>query len=177
MRNRPDHREASPYYFKYIDAVADDDVISVLKKQLQYASEALATISEEDSQRRYAAGKWSVKQVLSHVNDAERVFAFRAFWFARGFDSALPSFDQDASAAMFSADAISWKAHLEEFLAIRRSTLSLFAHLPPDQWSRSGIASDATFTVRALAFIIAGHFEHHVRALGHSYNMAAVKSR
>src|SRR5579863_9258072 len=95
MPGRPQNSEAAPYYFTYINRVTDDDVRSALSNQLEEMLRWCSTISDEKSLYRYAPDKWSIRQVLNHVTDAERVFASRAVWFARGFDSALPSFDQN----------------------------------------------------------------------------------
>ena len=95
----PERHEASPYYFSYIDRVASGDVAGSLATQLAEATELWSSIGEEKSLHRYAPGKWSIRQLLNHVNDAKRVFVSRALWFGRGFDSALPSFDQDVAAA------------------------------------------------------------------------------
>lgn len=107
--------------------------------------------------------------MLNHVNDTERVFVLRALWFARGLDSALPSFDEKACATAAGADAFSWASHVEEFRAIRSATLAFFRHLPPEVWSRTGVASGNPFTVRALAYIVAGHLAHHVAVLRDRY--------
>jgi len=169
MMGRPERAEAAPYYFRYIDRIAGDDVVGVLQAQLQEISALLAGISEERSLHRYAPEKWSVRQVLSHVNDTERVFVSRAFWFARRFDSPLPSFDQDFSAAAARADEVSWASHVEEFRVIRLATLAFFRNLPAEAWSRSGIASGNPFSVNALAYIIAGHTSHHAAILQERY--------
>jgi hypothetical protein len=116
-----------------------------------------------------APGKWSIRQLLNHVTDTERAFAFRALWFARGFSTPLPSYDQDIAAANAGAEAIPWATHLEEFRHIRLSTISLFQNMPSEAWMRAGIASDNFFTVRALAFIIAGHLAHHSAILRERY--------
>ena len=126
-------------------------------------------ISDERSRHRYAPDKWSIREVLGHINDTERLFAFRAFWFARGLPEPLPSFDQDIAAAHAGADDRSWSAHIDEFRSVRAATLALFQHLPPDAWTRRGVASDMPFTVRALAFIAAGHVAHHARLLRERY--------
>lgn len=97
------------------------------------------------------------------------MFLFRAFWFARGFDSPLPSFDEKISAGAARADEISWARHVEEFRAARLATLTFFRNLPADTWMRSGIASDNPFTVRAAAYIVAGHAAHHVAILQERY--------
>ena len=164
----PDRSEAAAYYFTYIDQV-DGDAMAVLRSQLEQSAGWLAGISEEQSRYRYAAEKWSIRQVLNHVTDSERAFAFRVLWFARGFDAPLPGYDQNTAAAGAGADGVLWAAHLEEFRWVRRATLSLLDNLPADAWERSGIASDNRFTVRALAYIIAGHFAHHARILRERY--------
>ena len=107
--------------------------------------------------------------MLNHITDTERAFAFRALWFARGFQAPLPSYDQNIAAAGAEADNVSWSAHVEEFRRVRLSTISLFRNLPAEAWTRSGIASDNPFTVRALAYIIAGHVAHHVAVLRERY--------
>jgi hypothetical protein len=126
-------------------------------------------ITEERSLHRYDAGKWSMREVLSHINDCERLFVFRAFWFARGFDSPLPSFDQNEAIRRAGADGRPWSSHVDEFRAVRAATLSFFRTLPAEAWSRRGIASDNPFSVRALAYIAAGHVFHHVRILRERY--------
>ena len=117
----------------------------------------------------YAPDKWSIRQVLNHVTDTERAFAFRALSFARGLESPLPSYDQNIAASGAEADQVSWAAHVEEFRRVRLSTISLFRNMPSQAWARSGIASDNHFTVRALAYIIPGHFAHHVSVLRQRY--------
>jgi len=107
--------------------------------------------------------------VLNHVTDTERAFAFRALWFARGFEAPLPGFDQDVAATGAEADSVSWAAHIEDFRRVRLSTISLFSNMPADGWKRGGIASDNFVTVRALAWIIAGHLEHHSAILRERY--------
>ncbi len=169
MIGRPEPSEAAPYYFTYIDQVEGADAGAALESQLEQAAGLLAGISEEQSLHRYAPEKWSIRQVLSHVSDTERSFAFRALWFARGFDSPLPSYDQNIAAAGAEADRVSWAAHREEFQRVRLASISLVANLPPEAWMRSGIASDKRFTVRALAFLMAGHCAHHLRILRERY--------
>lgn len=167
---RPAPSEAAEYYFTYINQVEGDDVLSTLRSQLTESGALLESINEERSQYRPAADKWSIRQVLSHINDAERLFAFRAFWFARGLGAELPSFDQEIAARHADAESRAWSHHLEEFRAVRAGTLALFEQLPPDAWSRSGTASGMQFSVRALAFITAGHFAHHMRILRERYS-------
>ncbi|HEX3880550.1 MAG TPA: DinB family protein [Bryobacteraceae bacterium] len=169
MLGRPERDEAAPYYFSYIDQVSGDDVVALLEQQSDELGMWCAAISEERSLHRYALDKWSIRQVLNHVTDTERSFAFRAFWFARGFDGALPNFDQTICATAAEADSVKWGQHVLEFRAVRLSTVALFKHLPAAAWWRSGIASDNHFTVRSLAYIIAGHAQHHLTILKERY--------
>ena len=166
---RPDRGEAAEYYFKYIDRVGDGHILDTLERQGHEAAAELERISEERSQHRYAAGKWSIREVLGHVNDTERLFVFRAFWFARGFDTPLPSFEQDVAAAASGADSRPWASLVDEFRSVRGATVSLFRTLPPDAWTRRGVASGNPVTVKALAFITAGHVAHHVAVLRERY--------
>jgi hypothetical protein len=165
----PDRTEAADYYFTYIDQVGEGDIREVLESQAQETLGVLGRISEEQSVHRYAPDKWSIRQVMSHVNDTERAFVFRALWFARGFDTALPSFDQNIAIAGADADARSWRSHVDEFQAIRGATLAFFQNLPVGAWPRRGIASGNSFTVNALAYITAGHVTHHMRILQERY--------
>jgi len=169
MIGRPGPEEAIPYYFKYIDRIQTEDVVGKLESQLDEALALFRGVSEEKSLERYGQDKWSVRQVLNHVNDCERLFVFRAMWFARGFDSDLPSFDQEVAAAGVPSDGVPWAGHVEEFRGIRQSTVSFFRNLPPEAWMRSGIASGNRFTVRALAYIAAGHLAHHSAVLREKY--------
>ena len=169
MVGRPESSEAAPYYFTYIDQVRDADIVRTLESQLDKALALFRRISKEKSLFRYAQDKWSVRQVLNHISDTERVLAFRAFWFARGFASPLPDFDQGIAATGARADDISWASHVEEFRRVRLATLAFFQNLPAEAWMRTGVASGNPFTVRALAFIAAGHFEHHVAILRERY--------
>ncbi len=165
----PDTTEAAEYYFTYIDQVGGGDIRQILEVQAGETFGVLRDISEERSRHRYAPDKWSIKQVLSHVNDTERAFVFRALWFARGFDSPLPSFDQNIAIAGAGAEARSWNSHVVEFEAVRAATLTFFQNLPAEAWLRRGVASGNTFTVRALAYITAGHVTHHMRILRERY--------
>lgn len=169
MMGLPGRDEAAPYYFMYIDRIRSEDIIGLLETQLEETLALFDTIGEERSLHRYAADKWSIRQVLNHVSDCERVFLSRAFWFARGFETPLPSFDQDPAAVAARADEFSWSSHVAEFRAVRSATLSFFQNLPAEAWLRRGVASDNPFTVRALAYIIAGHAAHHVAILQERY--------
>ncbi len=166
---RPDKTEAAAYYFTYIDKVQSEDILPFLVEQLETAGSLLGSVDEEKSLFRYAPGKWSIRELLNHVNDTERVFAMRALWFARGFETPLASFDQEIAVAHSNAGAISWPTQVEEFRRVRLASISLFENLSAEAWMRSGIASDNKVTVRALAYIIAGHVEHHLGILRERY--------
>jgi hypothetical protein len=166
---RPERGEAADDYFTYIDRVGSEDPVGALERQLEDAMATLGGISEEASLHRYAPGKWSLRQVLSHVNDTERVFAYRALWFARGFDSPLPGFEQDVAVAKAGADQVAWEAHVRELREVRQSSISLFRNLPPEAWGRRGVASGSPVTVRALAYIVVGHADHHIAVVRERY--------
>jgi hypothetical protein len=166
---RPEPGEFAPYYATYVDQVPSGDIREVLAAQAVDLLPLLEGISEEQSTGRYAPDKWTIRQVLSHVNDTERVFTMRALWFARALAEPMPSFDQNVAIAGAAADDRTWASHLEEFKAIRASSLALFNGLPEDAWSRQGIASGHAVTVRALAFLTAGHAAHHARILRERY--------
>jgi hypothetical protein len=169
MLGRPEPNEAASYYSTYIDRVGSDDVLDVLATQLDEAGAFLSGISEEQSLHRYAPGKWSIRELLGHINDTERVFTFRALWFARGFQDPLASYEQEIAVAAAESDEVPWASHVAEFRAIRSATLSFYRNLPSEAWLRSGIASDNPVTVRALAYIVAGHLSHHLAILRERY--------
>ncbi|HEX6719128.1 MAG TPA: DinB family protein [Pyrinomonadaceae bacterium] len=166
---RPQSTEAAPYYFRYIDLVTSEDIVPTMQGQMDETLEFLGAISEEQSLHSYAPGKWTIREVLNHVNDGERVFVDRAWWFARGFQDPLPSFDQEVAVQYAQAKNTSWNELVDEFKNVRLATISFFKSLPEQAWSRTGVASDNPFTVRALAYIIAGHVTHHTRVLQEKY--------
>ena len=166
---RPQTTEAADYYFKYIDLITSDDIVPALESQMGETLQFLSGISEEQSLHSYAPGKWTIRELLNHMNDGERLFSGRAFWFARGFTDPLPSFEQDVAVLMAQANNTSWAELVEEFKHLRLSTIALFKNLPEEAWSRSGVASDNPVTVRACAYIIAGHVAHHLGVLREKY--------
>ncbi len=169
MTGRPESSEAAPHYFTYINQVIGDDPVAEIEVQLDEVLQLCASVTEEKSLHRYAADKWTIRQVLNHVTDTERAFAFRAMWFARGFALPLPDYDQDIAAAGSGADKITWADHVEEFRHVRLATIALFRNLPAEAWMRTGIASNNRFTVRAMAFITPGHVAHHLKILRERY--------
>ncbi len=174
MIGRPERDEAAPYYFTYIDRITSNggDILGVLEGQAENTTSFLRGISEEKSLYRYAPGKWSIRQMWNHVNDAERVFVSRALWFARGFETPLPSFEQEIAVGAAGADAVEWVRHVDEFRQIRMATIAFFRNLPAEAWQRRGTASGNVFTVRALAYIVAGHAVHHMAILQERYLQA-----
>lgn len=166
---RPASNEAASYYFTYINRIQSDDILAALENQLGETAGFLSEISEEKSLYRYAPDKWSLRELLNHVNDTERLFVFRALWFARGFKEPLPSFDQNIAVDNSGAEAVAWRDMVAEFRSNRESSVSLFRSLPGEAWDRAGIASDNPFTVRALAYIVAGHVAHHVDVIRRLY--------
>lgn len=165
----PDRTEAAEYYFRYIDLVPAGDICDQLVAQGKETLALLRGIDAERSLFRYAPDKWSIREVVNHLNDTERLFVFRAFWFARGFDSPLPSFDQQVAAASAAADERTWISLVEEFAAVRAASVTFFQTLREEAWTRRGIASGNPFSVRALAFLSAGHVTHHIAILRERY--------
>jgi hypothetical protein len=172
MRTRPDRTEAAAYYFTYIDQVPDGDICDQLVAQVADVRRFASGVSEPQSLHRYAPGKWSIRDVMNHLSDCERLFVSRAFWFARGFTSPLPSFDQEVSVSNALADNRNWADIVGEFEAVRAGTSAFFHSLPAEAWPRRGIASDNPFTVRALAYMCVGHVIHHTKILRERYLQA-----
>jgi hypothetical protein len=169
MIGRPQEGEAAPRFFKYIAQVTGNDILAIIESQLAESQRFFSGITEDKSPYRYAPEKWSIRQVLNHVTDTERAFAFRSLWFARSFDTPLLSYDQNVAASGAEADSVPWAAHVEEFRCVRLATISLFRNMPSKAWMRTGIAGGASFTVRALAYVIAGHLTHHIAVLRERY--------
>jgi hypothetical protein len=177
MMRRPERSEFADYYSTYVDKVPDGDIRQILETQAVDVPALLEAIPAAQADYRYAADKWSMREVLAHLNDCERLFVFRAFWFARGFSGPLPSFDQNVAMSTAAAGQRSWAHHIDEFRAVRASTLALFRTLPVDAWDRRGVASDNPVTVRALAYITAGHVSHHISLLSERYLSQVSRAR
>ncbi|MGE5353156.1 MAG: DinB family protein [Acidobacteriota bacterium] len=166
---RPDSTEYAPYYEQYISAVPEGDLIHILEEQLETSSTLFKSLSDAQAITSYQQGKWTIKQVLRHIIDAERIFTFRALCFARGEHQELPGFDQDEYVRQSDCNEYPWHDLVEEFQHVRRSTISLFRSLPPDAWYKRGVASKFEVTVRALAYITAGHERHHTDVIRTRY--------
>jgi hypothetical protein len=169
MITAPERTEAAEYYFKYIDQVPPGDICALFDVQGTETQALLAGIPEQKSLHRYAPDKWSIRDVVNHLSDTERLFTFRAFWFARGFESPLPSFDEVPAASAASADTRPWAELIGEYSAVRAATSAFFRSLPTEAWGRRGIASGNPFTVRAIAYIAVGHVSHHLKLLRERY--------
>jgi hypothetical protein len=166
---KPEQSEFLPYYGRYIDLVPSGDVLATLAKQIGETQALLRGLPASIATHRYAEGKWSVNEVVGHVADAERIFAARALRFARNDTTPLPSFDQNDYVANSTFNDYSLSELLLELASVRQSTVYLFGHIDEAAWMRRGIASDAEVSVRALAYIIAGHELHHRQILRTKY--------
>lgn len=169
---RPAGDEASAFQFGYINQVVGEDVLATLASQLPALEACFGSYTEATSLFRYAPDKWTVRQSLNHITDTERIFTFRALWIARGLKPPLPSFEQETAAAGAEADTIAYADLREEFHRVRTATLSLFQNMPSAGWSRAGIAGDHRVTTRALAFMTAGHLEHHLKIMRERYSVS-----
>jgi len=166
---RPERGEYAPFYETYISKVQGSDVLATLDDQRRQMLLLLCGRAESDGDIRYAPGKWSVKEVLGHVCDAERIFSYRALCIARGDSTSLPGYDENAYVANAPFSRHPLTDLIEDFIAVRRSTLSLFRNFEDDAWMHRGKANNYEVTVRALAYIIAGHELHHRLALQEKY--------
>ena len=159
--NRPEATEYADYYANYISKVPGSDVLSVLESQRLQMLQLFAGRSERDGSFRYAPGKWSVKEVLGHITDTERIFTYRALRIARGDQTPLPGFEQDDFVKNGAFGERTLASLAEEFGLVRSASVALFRSFPEEAWSRRGVASQKEVTARALAFITAGHQMHH----------------
>lgn len=159
---RPLPTDYAPYYEKYVSRVPEEDVLPLFASEIAATLRVLAGVSAEDELKLHAPYTWTVRQVVGHLIDAERVFAYRALWFARGEVSPLPGFDEGP----FTANAPHARVPLPELAAeyrdLRAANARFFAHLDPAAWDRRGVASLGDVTVRALAYMIVGHERHHM---------------
>jgi hypothetical protein len=166
---RPPANEYFEYYERYISLVPDGDIIETLRAQFDKTTAYLSALSEEQGAFRYAPGKWSVKEALGHLIDTERIFAYRALRIARNDRTPIEGFEQDDYVRFGSFDACTLASLIAEFAAVRKSTELLFAHLADEAWARMGVAYDHEVSVRALAYIAAGHELHHLAVLRAKY--------
>lgn len=168
--SKPNEGEYAPYAIMYIKLVPDDgQVLNHLQKNFEQLRQLILPLPEERLRYRYAEGKWTIKDIVLHVCDTERIFAYRALRFARGDATGLPGFEQEDYARTGGANERSVQDLLLEFATVRSSTLALFNSLPDESLSRSGTANGRLLTVRAAAYHIAGHELHHVNIINERY--------
>ena len=165
----PDASEYAAYYGRYISLVPGDDILAALEEQPRYTLALLSGLSKEQANYRYAPDKWSIKEILGHLIDTERVFAYRALRFARNDGTPLPGFEQDDYVRYGDFADCPLGYLKEEFLAVREGSMFLFEGLSPEAWMRRGMASQNEISVRAIAYIIAGHELHHRQVLQQKY--------
>lgn len=166
---RPEAREYAAYYGRYISLVPEGEIVPILENQAASTKALLSTLTEALGDHRYAPDKWSIKELVGHVADTERVFAYRAAHFSRADPAPLPSMDQDIWAAGAESARRTLKSLIEELAAVRGATIALVASLSPAQASQRGVASNNEVSVRALAFLCAGHQIHHLNILKERY--------
>jgi hypothetical protein len=165
---RPD--EYKPYFAGYVSrAVHTTDPIQALQDQLAEVMTTLRPLEESKQLHRYAPGKWSIREVLGHISDTERVMSYRLLRVARADHTPLPGFDENAFVANARFDECEWTALLEEFEQVRKASVLLLRHLPDEAWMRRGVSPEYPTTARALAYIMIGHVAHHLAILRERY--------
>jgi hypothetical protein len=165
MMARPEDGEHAQYYQKYISLVPPGNIVAVLETQFDETLSVLSGLTESQAEKHHAPYTWSIKDVVGHLIDSERIFGYRALRFARQDAKELPGFDENDYAVQAVSDARALADLLQEFAHVRQSHLDFFRSLPADAWLRRGVANGDSVTVRALAYIIAGHERHHVGIL------------
>lgn len=169
--SRPAADEFAPYYARYIDRVPDGSILELLAAQLPATLDVLDDVDEERAGHRYEPGKWSIRQVVGHIADTERIMAYRALRISRGDRTPLPGFDENEFMTLANFDSRSLLSLVDEWATARRSTLAFFEGLDPVRADERGTASDNPVSVRALAYIIHGHVEHHLDVLRERYGV------
>jgi hypothetical protein len=168
----PEASEYLPYYGRYVALVKTDNIVTSLRNQVEQTLAILKRVDEPKANFRYAPEKWSVKEMLGHMSDTERILAYRALRISRNDKTPMAGFEQDDYVRYGPFASNSWSDLLEEFAMIRRTTAMMFQMLPEEAWTRRGTASGHEVTVRALAFVIAGHELHHRNILKEKYGIA-----
>lgn len=168
---RPDPSEHAPYYGKYIALVPGNNVMRALETQGRETVQMLTGLNESQAAYRYAPGKWSLKEVVGHLTDSERIFCYRALRIARGDQTPIEGFEQDDYVRGAEFDRLPLADLVAEFIAVRQATLRLFGSLPAEAWTRRGVANKNEVSVRAIAYVIAGHELHHRQILKEKYSV------
>lgn len=168
----PGPEEFAPFYGRYVDTVRDaPDILAVLRGQPEALAAACSALGDREASARPAAGKWCVKEVIGHVTETERIFAYRLLRIARGDETPLPGFDQDAYVAEAGFDRVPLETLAAEFQAVRQASLLLVEGLPAGALHRAGTANGAALSARAVVYILAGHARHHMRILRDQYGL------
>lgn len=167
--NRPNETEYAPDYQAYVNQVNETDILPVLRAQMDDLDVLLERVAPENETYRYAEGKWSIREIVGHLIDGERVFGYRAFSIARGEQQNLPGFDQDEYMLTAPYHNIELEDLLSELRLIRLGNIAMFRTLDEESWSRVGTANANQVSVRAIAFIMAGHLRHHMSVLRERY--------
>jgi hypothetical protein len=166
----PQAGEFAPFYANYIaKAGSFDDPAERLESQLSEVTSFLSGIDHKKRLYRYAPGKWSIQEMLQHMIDSERIFTCRALRFARRDATPLPGYDENAYAPASEAESVPWGELVTEWGSVRSATVPLFRHLPEAAWTRTGTANNALISVRAIAWVIIGHTEHHMGVIRERY--------
>ena len=163
--------EYPEWYAGYVARVPEGDIVTVLRQSGEEMASALGAIPESRGEHRYADGKWTVRTLLGHMIDAERIFAYRALRLARGDTTPLPGFEENDYARTAHSDARTVADLVSELLVVRESTVRLFQSLPDDAWPRNGTVNNGSVSVTALAYITAGHAMHHLGILNDRYGV------
>jgi hypothetical protein len=169
MTTKPDATEYDSSYGNYISLVPDGDIAAILRAQQQETLALLRTISEEKAGYAYAPGKWTIKQLMGHLIDSERIFSYRALRIGRNDKTPIPGFEQDDYVANATFNMRTFASLIEELTTVRQATLSLFEHFTEREWLLRGTANGKEISTRALAYIIAGHEKHHIGVLRARY--------
>lgn len=169
--SRPQPDEYGEFYQGYINLVDEQNVVQSLIQQGQKVYAIIRQLTEDEANHRYADDKWSVKEIIGHLLDTERIMAYRALCISRGEETALPGYDHEAYVKGGNFDQRSLQSLSAEYDALRNANISMFSSFSNDQMLRKGTANDTTVSVRALAFIIAGHEKHHIKILEERYSI------
>ncbi len=173
MIERPGDGEYAPFYAGYISLVPEADVLDVLQRQIDDVEMHVRSVASDAETFAYAPGKWSVREVCGHMSDAERVFGYRAVCISRGEQASLPGFDEKAYVARSGFAGTRLGELVKEFTLLREANLAALRRLNAEAWAQKGTANNHPVSVRALAFIMAGHVRHHLRILTERYGAAA----
>ncbi len=174
MISRPSENEFASFFLRYISLVPESELLTVLEDQIAQLKKVAASVTAEGEKHRYAPGKWSIREVMGHLIDAERVFGYRAFCISRGEKAALPIFEENQYVAMSRYDECLLSDLVAEFELVRKGNLLCLTNLAEEGWKQMGTVGNNPMSVRAMGFIMAGHVRHHLRGLHEFYGVPAI---